>query len=205
MKRIQTASVAAVLALLLAVPAALAGDTGTIEGTLEVRKSRELPNVVVYLKDVPGDYAPPAEEVMMDQENLTFVPHVLPVLKGTKVGFRNSDSILHNVFSPDAMADKFNLGTWPKGEVRSHLFDKDGVGVILCNVHPEMEAWVVVLDNPYFTKPDEDGAFRIEGVPPGKYTLTTWHEKLRSAEAEVEVKAGETVRVDLSMKRRKKR
>ena len=86
----------------------------------------------------------------MDQKNLAFVPHVLPVVVGTTVDFLNSDQVLHNVFTPDKCAGKFNLGTWPKGETRSVKFDQTGCSpVMLCNVHPEMEGFVVVLQNPY--------------------------------------------------------
>ncbi len=192
-----------ILAMLMHLPApSLAADGGTISGTIQVKKSRDLPNVVVYLTGVKGDFPAPTEHVIMDQASLTFKPHVLPVLRGTTVDFRNSDSILHNVFSPDEIADKFNLGTWPKGEIRSHEFKKSGVAVMLCNVHPEMEAWVYVLDNPYFTKASKDGSFEITGVPPGKYTLKTWHKKLKPVETEVEVSAGETATVELKMLKR---
>lgn len=86
----------------------------------------------------------------MDQKGLTFVPHVLPILVGTTVDFKNSDDVLHNVFTPSKAGDRFDLGTWGKGQMKSFTFKKPGEVVILCNVHPEMEAYIVVVETPYF-------------------------------------------------------
>jgi hypothetical protein len=97
--------------------------------------------------------------------------------------------VLHNVFTPDKCADKFNLGTWPKGEVRGYTFKNVGSAVMLCNVHPEMEAFVVVVPTPYFAKTGPDGKFKIGGVPAGSYTVQIWHEKLKAQAASVTVPA----------------
>jgi hypothetical protein len=112
----------------------------------------------------------------MDQKNLVFVPHTLPIVLGTTVDFLNSDSVRHNVFSPDY---PYNLGTWPQGQIKSQPFTKQGVFAQLCNVHPEMEAYIVVLQNPYFAVTDAEGKYAIKGVPAGKYTLKLWQEKLK--------------------------
>ena len=125
---------------------------------------------------------------------MVFIPHVLPVVLGTTVKFLNSDTVLHNVFTPSRAGNKFNLGTWPKGEVKTYIFDKLGEVRLLCNVHPEMEALVVVLPNSHFVKTGPDGSFAIANVPAGKYTLKVWHEKLRFSPVEVDVPAtGEVV------------
>ncbi len=175
---------------------------GTIKGKITVKGARDARDVVVYIDKAPGEFKPPKEHVKMDQKNLTFIPHVLPVLAGTTVDYLNSDDVLHNVFTPDKCAEKFNLGTWPKGEVRSYTFKEPGcVAVMLCNVHPEMEAWIVVLQNPYFFKTDKKGTYTIENVPAGKYTLKVWHEKLKGKPQEVTVPEKGEVTVDFMMKR----
>jgi len=177
-------------------------SAGTIKGKVTVKGARDARNVLVYIDEVKGEFKAPKEHVVMDQKDLTFVPHVLPILKGTTVDFRNDDDVLHNVFSPDKCADKFNLGTWPKGEVRSYQFKKKGcVSVMLCNVHPEMEAWVISLQNPFYFKTDKDGVFTIEGVPAGKYTLKVWHQKLKGKDQVVEVPEKGAVTVDFKMHR----
>jgi hypothetical protein len=121
----------------------------------------------------------------MDQKNLSFVPHVLPVLVGTKVNFLNSDDVLHNVFSPDNCGGKFNLGSWPKGQEKSYVFDKPCFVTLLCNVHPEMGAYIAVLETPYFAVTDKEGNYLIKNVPPGKYTLKIWHEELKGQEVSI--------------------
>lgn len=177
-------------------------SAGTIKGKVTVRRARKANNIVVYIDKVNKEFPLPKNHVSMDQKNLTFIPHILPVLAGTTVDFSNSDDVLHNVFTPDKCADKFNLGTWAKGEVRSYTFKNAGcVSVILCNVHPEMEAYVVVLQNPYYFKTSKDGEFIIEDVPEGKYVLKTWHEKFKGASQEVKVPEKGEIVVNLKMKR----
>ena len=177
--------------------AAFAG--GTIEGKVTARPAKYTAGTVVYLKEVPGSHPPPREPVVMDQKGMKFVPHVLPIVRGTRVRFVNSDTVRHNVFSPDG--EKYDLGTWPTGESREYLFKQLGVYTQLCNVHPEMEAFVVVLQNPYFAVTAEDGRYKIDGVPPGKYTLSVWNEKLKGDDQPVEVQEGKAVTANFTLKR----
>ena len=162
---------------------------GDIKGKVKAVGAKNSANAVIYIEKVPGKtFDPPKESVTMDQKNLVFIPRVLPVVAGTTVKYLNSDDVLHNVFTPDKCADKFNLGTWPKGQSRSYTFKNVGcVSVMLCNVHPEMEAYILVLENPYFAVSAKDGAFAIKNVPAGKYTLKIWHEKLKGQSQEITV------------------
>ena len=188
------------LLLIIFASTAFAGD---IVGTIKAKGARNAGNAVVYIDKIEGKTFPaPKKHLTMDQKNLSFVPHVLPVLAGTTVDFFNSDDVLHNVFSPDKCADKFNLGTWPKGQFRSYTFKNVGCRpVILCNVHPEMEAYVVVLSNPYFALSKKDGTFAIKNVPAGKYTLKIWHEKLKGKPVQITVTAEGQVKQDFVIHR----
>ena len=155
----------------------------------EENKTKFKENTVVYIENAKGTFSPPSKSAVMNQKNLVFIPHVLPVVVGTTVDFLNSDDVLHNVFSPDKCC-KFDLGTYPKGVTKSQKFDKAGSqAVLLCNVHPEMEAYVVVLQNPYFDLTDKEGNFKIENVPPGNYILKVWNEKLKSIDQPITVTA----------------
>ncbi len=153
------------LSLLGYAPRSRAGD---IVGTLAVAKPDQ---AVAYLETVSGSFHP--ERIKMDQLNKVFTPYVLPVVQGTTVEFHNSDELQHNVFGVGA--DEFNLGNWTKGIVREHTFVKPGDVTLLCNVHPEMEAHVLVLQNPYFARPDNSGKFNIANVPPGEYVIKAWY------------------------------
>ena len=164
--RKEFATVAILLGLLFSlVPAAIAGN---IEGTV---KAKDLAKVVIYVEGVSGDYV--TGTAVMDQQNKLFTPYVLPVVKGTRVDFLNSDELQHNVFGVGD--DEFDLGNWTKGITREYVFEKPGEVGMLCNVHPEMEAYVLVLDSPHFARPNEDGSFRIENVPAGEYTIKAWY------------------------------
>lgn len=177
---------------------------GTIKGQVKIKKVRSAKDVVVYIDNVDGQFNPPAEHAVMDQKKLAFIPHVLPIVKGTTVDFSNSDNVMHNVFTPDQCAGRVNLGTWSKGEARSYTFKNQGcAAVILCNLHPQMEAWVVVLQNPYFSKIGRNGRFTIENVPAGKYTLKVWHQKAAGFPQEVTVPQDGEVTVGFQMKRKR--
>lgn len=175
--------------LLIALAAPLAA--GEIHGKVACKGVKDSADAVVYVAAVTGKTFPaPAEHAKIDQRNLVFHPHVLAVQAGTTVDFLNSDVVLHNVFSPDACADKFNLGTWPKGQSRSYAFKKECIASLLCKVHPEMEAFVVVAPTPYFATTKADGSYTIANVPDGSYTLKVWHPKLKGTEKAVRVAGG---------------
>ena len=172
---------------------------GMVTGSVVAKLAKQKEGVLLYLTGVPGTFAPPKDHPVIDQKDLVFTPHILPILAGTTVDFLNSDNVRHNVFSPDG--EKFNLGTWPKGEKRPHTFAKPGVYTILCNVHPEMEAFVVVLENPFHAVSGKDGAFQIEHVPPGKYSLHAFAGTLKADPVELVVTAGGSVSATMTLKR----
>jgi plastocyanin len=177
------------------------GFGGTIKGKVTIPRARTLADIVIYVEKAPGQFPPPKQHTVVNQKNLAFDPHVTPVVVGTTVDFLNSDQVLHNVFTPDKCANKFNLGTWPKGEVRSVTFDKLGCApVLLCNVHPEMEGFIVVLQNPYFAVTDKAGIYGIPNVPEGKYTIKVWNRKFLDVVQEVSVPKDGTAACDIALK-----
>ena len=189
-----------IFSVLIAAPVFAVENTGFISGKVEVFRARRSADVVVYLADVPGTFTPPANRPRIDQRSLLFIPHVLPVVIGTTVVFANNDDVMHNIFSP-SKTKKFNLGTYGKDIIKQETFDKEGEAVLLCNVHAEMSAFIIVLRNPYFAKTGNDGRFTIAGIPPGQYTLKTWHEKKRPYEQKVTVEAGKTTEINIALKR----
>jgi plastocyanin len=172
--------------------------TGAVTGTVTATGVRSSADVVVSLQATGVTVTAPSQPIEMDQKRMLFIPHVLPVVTGTTVAFLNSDPVPHNVFSPQG---KYNLGSWPTGESRSYTFDKPGVYTQLCRVHPEMEAFVVVLDTPHFATTDSAGRYEIKGVPAGTYTLIAWGPRLKEVEQSVTVAGGQSVSVNLAMSR----
>lgn len=138
-------------------------------------RGRPAPDAVVELiRTDDGSTSLFPDTVFIDQLHLRFTPNVLAVPVGTTVEFQNSDQVMHNVFSPDRRGDDFDLGTYPEGESRYHTFDQAGSFVVLCHVHPEMAAWVVVSEGSHVGTTDPDGHLRFEGVEPGTYRVVGW-------------------------------
>lgn len=207
MKR-QFLSSAAFLGLLVPLVAfgGEAGKTGIVKGAVTIGGKPTADAVI----SVEG----PAQEqlktknsklktlkAVMDQRDMKFIPRVLPVAIGTSVDFPNNDKTFHNVFSTSE-AKKFDLGLYPPGKSRSVVFDKSGVVKILCNVHPNMEAFIVVKGHPYFSAADKQGSYQISAVPLGKYRLEIWHPDFGTQVLPFElVRAGEVLAVDVDLKK----
>jgi plastocyanin len=180
-----------VLILAIIVGFVLAASAGTISGQV----SGVAGPSVVYVDTISGKTFPvPTQHPVIDQKGLVFQPHLTAVQVGTTVDFLNSDSVAHNVFWTSIGGNKklnHNLGTWPKGERKSFKFDTPGAVPILCNVHPEMSAYLVVVPTPYFATSDQAGNYKIENVPDGSYTVIAWHEGAKNQSKPVSV-SGDT-------------
>jgi len=176
-----------VLTLVIVIGFALAASAGTISGQV----SGVAGPSVVYVDTISGKTFPAStQHPVIDQKGLLFQPHVTVVQVGTTVDFLNSDSVAHNVFWTSIGGNKklgHNLGTWPKGERKSFKFDTPGAVPILCNVHPEMSAYLMVVPTPYFATSDQAGNYKIENVPDGSYTFTAWHEGAKNQSKPVAV------------------
>jgi plastocyanin len=186
----------------------------TTEAKVSIKGATSQRDVVVYL--VPKDKAAPAPKpakATVAQKKLNFEPHVLAVVRGSTVEFLNEDQVKHNVFI-DTECCKLDLDT-EKGETKQHVFDKAGEFPIVCRLHPEMAMTVLVLDTAHavrveFTKDKEKSTegktvfaanYRLEGIPPGAYTLRTWNKKLKPLERDIVVADGKVERLDLTLEK----
>ncbi len=158
--------------------AAMAMAVGAVTGSVTHPRGRE--NLVVFVTQTAEKFPAPTAHAEMDQKRMQFSPFVLPVVVGTTVDFRNHDSVAHNVFSPDA--ERYNLGTWRPGTSHSHRFNALGVYAQACALHPEMQAYILVLQNPYFAVTKANGAFSLPAMPDGSYAVQVWGVKLSSAD-----------------------
>ena len=137
--------------------------------------------VVVWLEPAgkAPDVKPPArpQQRQLLQKNKTFSPHLLVVQVGSPVDFPNQDPFFHNVFS---LFDgkRFDLGLYEAGATRSVVFNRAGISYIFCNIHPEMSAVVIALKTPYYGVSERNGSIEIPNVPPGRYELYVWHERV---------------------------
>jgi plastocyanin len=194
-------------------------DCGSVSGTVKVWKTKVKTKgpksgneVVVYLEEAGGDSFPVVKGlVSMDQKSLIFIPHVLPIQKGTTVKFLNSDTVDHNVyFIFEKTGETLDIGTWGQGMSVDHTFSESGVVITLCKLHLEMASYVVILDNPYYDLAviddgTQQASYTIENVPSGKYILKTWHKKLKmkGKQASITVERGKTTTFDITITKNK--
>jgi plastocyanin len=142
------------------------------------KPSPDLSDAVLYL-DAPGAEPSAVRPITVDIAitDKVYAPHVVVVPAGSTVRFPNHDPFKHNVFSTTD-GNAFDLGLYGRGESRSQTFSTPGLVRIYCNIHPRMVAYVHVMANRYYAQPGTDGSFAIEGVPPGRYRLRVWHERI---------------------------
>ena len=161
---------------------------------LEVGANRGLADVVVSLTDIPSG-APvqvSASPPTLDQKGCRFTPHAVLVPVGEELVILNSDEVAHNVHTVSFDNRPFNRTQPPTLERIEASFDvAEKVGV-KCDMHGWMNAWIIVIDHPYFAVTGPDGGFAIGNVPPGTYTLEVWHEHLGATTQTVTVVEGET-------------
>jgi plastocyanin len=172
---------------LLSMALSLTAHAGTISGKVTGVPGES----VVYVEAIAGKTFPaPAQQPVMAQRRLMFDPHILPVQQGSTVEFLNNDSVAHNVFWASVSGNKklgHNLGTWPQNEKRAFKFDTSGAIPLLCNVHPDMSGYIVVVPTPYFALTSPSGEYRIENIPDGSYGLTAWHDGVKNQSKHVDV------------------
>ena len=152
-----------------------------------------LKNVLVFVKESPsnslsGDYSPPENPAVIDQNGCVYVPHVLGVMGGQDLDILNSDGTLHNIHALPKVNKEFNKAM-PRSKKRMTVqFDKSEAPFkVKCDVHPWMGAFIGVFDHPYFAVTNDDGSYVISGLEPGDYVIEAWHEKLGSQTANVTV------------------
>ena len=160
----------AIFSLCLAINLGRATD---VSGKIQLANGKPAKNAVLWLSG--GEKGRPLKSAMVDQRDLMFVPHVSVITVGTTVRFPNNDTVYHNVFA-EFDAKRFDLGMYARGSTKTIKFDKPGMVALMCSVHSEMGAYIMVVDTPYYTISDGSGRFRINGVPPGSYVLHVWHE-----------------------------
>jgi plastocyanin len=175
------------------------GTTKDVED-LVLSPRGEIANAVVWIENPPPGAAWPAdaEKPTIDQRGCAFVPRVVVVPEGGTVDFLNNDRLLHNIHATPKLNVSFNR-TQPKNRTIPVTFSRAEIVRIDCDLHSWMRAWVVVADHPYYRVTQANGAFAYDNVPPGRYRLQIWHERLGTVAKEVVVpeKGGASLNVEL--------
>ena len=162
---------------------------GLKEEELMVGAGGGLKNVLVrVVKGASGNYPAPAADAVVDQSGCMYRPRVQAIVLGQGVQIKNSDQTLHNVHTYKGASTIFNQAQIPgMGPMAKKFTDGGQIIKFKCDVHPWMTGYVAVATNPFFAVSGADGAFTIEKLPPGTYTLEAWHERLGTKTADVTV------------------
>ena len=196
-----------IAAALLPVWAQTTGAASTVSGRVTVAGGKRLPPMIVYLEpaDEQQTFPTPTEPVVVSQKGAKFAPDFVVVAVGQTIVFPNDEDrpIEHNVFSR-SRAKSFDLGLYRPSEQKSVTFDKPGVVRLFCSIHRYMNGVVFVAPSPFFSHVADDGRYRIDGVPPGRYVARTWQRVRRYPEQKstLDLQAGGTGTVDWELKRK---
>jgi hypothetical protein len=164
---------------------------------------KSLGYVFVYVKDGLGNYVydTPTEPAKIDQKECRYHPHVFGMRVNQPLEISNSDPTLHNIHALPKANQEFNTGQPIQGMKMNHTFTAKEIMVpFKCDVHGWMNAYVGVLDHPYFATTDKSGKFELKNVPPGTYTIEAWHEKLGTQEQKVTLGPKESKDVSFTFK-----
>jgi len=164
-----------------------------------------LANVFIYVKDGPPDAmhggAVPPQPVELDQTNCEYVPHVIGVMAGGTVEFRNSDPTMHNIHTTPASIgnETVDISESPRGLPQTKEFRKPELMIpVRCNNHPWMNAFINVSATPYFAVTDGNGHFDLKGLPPGDYVIAAVHEKMGEKTMKVTVGSRQVAKAEFS-------
>ncbi len=178
------------------------GTDPKVSDSLLVSSSRGIQNVVVSLEGITQGKPFPTNPVELDQRGCWFIPHVVLVRASHPFTLVNSDGVLHNFRTPGTATNPALNKAQPKFKRRLDIkIDNPDIVPVNCDVHEWMRAVVVVMAHPYYALTDPAGAFRLTEVPPGRYTLTVWHEVLGKHSRDVVVPAGGEAKVSVELKR----
>jgi plastocyanin len=148
-------------------------------------------NVFIYVKEgLPqGNFAVPAESVMLDQKGCRYIPHMTGIMAGQPLKITNTDTADHNIHDMPSKNQAFNESQMPTDKPITKTFANVEMMIpVQCNQHPWMRAYINVMSNPYFSVSAADGSFAIKNLPPGEYTIAAVHEKF--GEQTMKVKVG---------------
>jgi hypothetical protein len=156
----------------------------------------QLANVIVYIKS-GGElekyyFEYPSSSVTIDRQFCQFVPRIVAIQSGQMLKILNNDVTSHNFHPVPAKNVEWNRSQSMGAEPLEQSFKYPEIIPIKCNRHPWMQAFVGVFHHPFFFVTGKDGSFKIDGVPPGRYTIAVWHEVFGEQTIEVTINPQET-------------
>lgn len=185
----------------------LCGEDMPIDELVISDKSHGIEGVIVSLDGITrGKPLSKPGSFVIENRGCRFLPSTFVTIVGTTLEIQNLDPIMH--YTHARLDTRFGPTLWnviqqAGAEGRSELLDTLGLLDIRCDLHPNMKAFIQVLDHPYFDQTSFDGHFKLHDVPPGSYTLNAWHPRFGTRSASVSVpESGGALTVDMSVQPR---
>jgi len=168
---------------------------------IKVDDQGRVAEAIVFISNIEQGKGFPTEtkSPTIEQVTCSFEPHVQAVRAKESVSIVNSDPVAHNINASQRIYTLFNVLQPNQGMKETKTFDKPGLVNLKCNVHDWMQAYVYVFIHPYYHVTTADGSFKLENVPPGKYEVCVWQEYLGEQVFDVEVKAGATAELPITL------
>lgn len=170
--------------------------SATIKGQIISDRISQFGNFVVYIEDVDSELFTLSKETTVSiQKNNQISPRVLPIASDKEVIFSNQDPHFHNIHTVSDGPIQFNFGIPANTKYGPIKFPEEGEVMILCDIHPEIKGYILVLQNPFFSKVDKKGNFTIPNVPKGEYELMTWHDEFVSKKQKLTIKNTDNIKL----------
>jgi len=170
--------------------------------TVVTGPNNSLENVVVYVSAGAADENPPSQAVKFDQKGCQYIPHVLAFQVNQALEIANDDQTSHNIHPLPKLNREWNKSQPPGTPAITEKYDKPEFIPVKCNIHPWMHGNFAVLKNSHYSVSKEDGSFSLPNLPPGKYTITAWHESYGEQTQDVTIAGSETKTINLVFKAR---
>jgi plastocyanin len=168
--------------------------------TVVAGAGNSLENVVVYVSAGAPDDTPPSTAAVFTQKGCRYIPHVLAFQVNQEIKIANEDQTSHNIHPLPKLNREWNKSQPPGTPPITEKYDKNEIFAVKCNVHPWMHGNFAVLKNSHYAVTGDGGAFSLANLPPGKYTITAWHESYGEQTQDVTISGSETKTINFVFK-----
>ena len=168
--------------------------------TVVTGANNALDNVVVYISEGADDASAPSQAITFTQKGCQYIPHVIALHTGQELQVVNADQTSHNIHPLAKVNHEWNKSQPPGSPPIQEKFDQPEFISVKCNIHPWMHGWFAVLKTNHYSISNDGGGFSLPNLPPGKYTVTAWHEDYGTQKQDVTITGNETKSIDFSFK-----
>jgi len=174
--------------------------TPQLAETVVAGAGNSLENVVVYVSAGAPNDAAPSNAATFTQKGCRYIPHLLALQVNQELKITNEDQTVHNVHPQPKRNREWNKSQPPGARPISESYEQAEFIPVKCNVHPWMHGTLAVMPNSHYAVTDNGGSFSLPNLPPGKYTITAWHESYGEQSQDVTITGTEAHTINFVFK-----